>query len=58
MKTARLLAEATEEEIENARRALLKDPRFFRVCHRCRQRQPCGWMLSENLCQGCSEAVF
>ena len=42
-------------EIEAARRALLQLPRFFRVCRRCGERHPMGWMMDKDTCQSCAE---
>jgi hypothetical protein len=42
-------------EVEAARLALLHLPRFFRVCRRCGERHPVGWMLDKHTCQSCAE---
>jgi hypothetical protein len=44
-----------EEDIPWMRRALLLRLRFFRVCKRCHERQPRGWMMDTDTCQGCAE---
>jgi hypothetical protein len=46
------------EEIEAARRALLNNTKFFRVCATCHERHPDGWMYDKTLCQSCAERHF
>jgi hypothetical protein len=47
--------DAPEDDVHSAAEGLLQDPRFFGRCAECHERNPMGWMLSENLCQGCAE---
>lgn len=44
----------TESEIQDAKRRLLDDNRFFRTCPECEIRKPIGWMM-ELYCQSCGE---
>ena len=46
---------ASERDIEASIQAILGDARFFRVCVRCGERNPTGWMHSETICQSCAE---
>lgn len=41
------------EEVHEAINAILHDPRYFGVCTECNERQPSGWMISDDLCQSC-----
>jgi len=50
-----LTHEASETEVEEAIAGILEDPRYFRVCLECGERQPLGWMHDERVCQGCAE---
>ncbi len=50
-----LPAGATAEKIAAARRGLLEQLRFFRVCQRCHERNPAGWMHDLCICQTCAE---
>ena len=50
-----LAADASEPEVEASIRAALGDTRFFRVCVRCGDKNPIGWMHSETICQSCAE---
>jgi len=52
----RLSATASETEIENATAGILEDDGYFRVCNECGERKPLGWMLDEDICQGCAQA--
>ena len=54
VKVETLAATTPAEEISAARLRLLQVPRFFGVCHLCRERQPKGWMHSERVCQACA----
>ncbi|MFT7620611.1 MAG: hypothetical protein ACI97A_004268 [Planctomycetota bacterium] len=45
----------SQAKIDRAVKAVLSNPNFFRVCYMCEQRNPVGWMHSEDVCQGCAE---
>jgi hypothetical protein len=33
----------------------LDDPRLFRSCTHCGEKNPVGWMHSDTICQACAE---
>lgn len=45
----------TPTELDAARRRLLDDPKYFRVCAECHERNPSGWMCDDAICQSCAE---
>ena len=51
----RLIPETPQREVDRTVQGLLKKSRFFRVCSRCKKRNPMGWMLDEETCQSCAE---
>jgi hypothetical protein len=51
----RLPKTATPAEIDAARQELLNNPKFFRICTMCHERNPCGWMHDKTICQSCAE---
>lgn len=53
-----LAAAATPAAIQDARFALLASRRYFRICRRCRERQPLGWMHDGAVCQSCAEKYY
>jgi hypothetical protein len=52
---ARLPAGSAPDAIARARHQLLSVREHFRVCKRCNQRTPVGWMCDGRICQGCAE---
>ena len=48
--------DASPETIRGARLALLARRKFFRICVRCEERMPLGWMEDDgSICQSCAE---
>lgn len=52
---ANLPSGATADEVAQAIRDLLEDPKLFRVCAECHERQADGWMHDNRICQGYAE---
>lgn len=53
------LASGTDTlETARQRRQLLERRRYFRICARCSERNPVGWMHDSRLCQGCAERTL
>ncbi|GAA5143577.1 MAG: hypothetical protein V4672_14815 [Verrucomicrobiota bacterium] len=44
---------ALPENVEQARRAALKDRRFFRQCERCNEVRPVSLILEAGVCMDC-----
>jgi len=43
------------KQLDEARSAALKTPRFFRTCTRCGELNNAGHMFDRRICQGCAE---
>lgn len=52
--TELLPSESSPTAIRQARYALIRDKRWFRVCRECRERTPIGHMSDSRICQGCA----
>ena len=46
---------AAADDVQAVIDAALSDPRYFRSCTRCGEKNPVGWMHSDTVCQSCAE---
>lgn len=53
-----LPGDASPQSIADARYALLAMRRYFRICRRCKERNPLGWMDDGRVCQSCGEQYY
>ena len=47
-----------DTDVNEERRKLLGNKKYFAVCKECHERKPIGWMHSKEICQGCSGVVY
>lgn len=51
----RLKADAPSKEVDTKICELLSNEQYFRICNECGERNPCGWMHSQLICQSWAE---
>ena len=49
-----LPAHAAADDVQAAIDIALDDPRLFRSCAHCGEKNPVGWMHSDTICQACA----
>jgi len=52
---ARINVTDSEEKLDAEIELILRDKRYFGICKECGERNPTGWMHSNELCQSCAE---
>jgi len=50
--------DADPADVEQAKRDVLADPRFFAVCSVCGQRWPVDYMHTDDVCQSCAPGKY
>jgi hypothetical protein len=57
-KAASIPISSDRSEIERARKAVLRNRRYFRRCKECGERQLKGYMWATDVCMSCAESNF
>jgi hypothetical protein len=50
--------DSSEEEIQASISKLLNRKKYFKVCNKCNERNPDGWMESSDCCMGCASKYY
>lgn len=52
---AKTPADISSTAIKQQIAQILNNQRYFNICQECGERNPCGWMHDQHICQSCAE---
>jgi ribosomal protein L40E len=46
---------SSSQEVDFKIQEILGNKQYFQICQECGERNPCGWMHNDSICQSCAE---